>query len=55
MSPTIRRFASADRAAVFARNPGQWALLQKMKSVFDPDDILHRGKWGMASRQEHVA
>lgn len=41
--------------AVFARNPGQWALLGKMKSVFDPDDILHRGKWGMGSRQENVA
>lgn len=32
---------------VFKQNPEQYALLKKVKSIFDPNRVLNRGKWDL--------
>ncbi len=40
-----RPYGSADR--IFAKNRGNFALIQRVKSLFDPNRVLQRGKWGL--------
>lgn len=40
-----RPYGTADR--IFAKNPGNFALIQQVKSLFDPNRVLQRGKWGL--------
>ena len=39
-----RPYGSADR--IFHKNPANFALIRQVKSLFDPNRVLHRGKWG---------
>lgn len=32
---------------VFDQNPGNYDLLKKVKDIFDPNQILNKGKWGL--------
>jgi FAD/FMN-containing dehydrogenase len=40
-----RPYGTADRA--FAKNPANLTLVGQVKSLFDPNRVLHRGKWGL--------
>ncbi|MFZ1862985.1 MAG: FAD-binding oxidoreductase [Polyangiales bacterium] len=40
-----RPYGTADR--IFAKNPANFALIRQVKSIFDPNRVLHRGKWGL--------
>jgi FAD/FMN-containing dehydrogenase len=40
-----RPYGSADR--IFEKNPGNLALVRQVKSLFDPNRVLQRGKWGL--------
>lgn len=40
-----RPYGTADR--VFAKNPGNFALIKQVKAMFDPNRVLQRGKWGL--------
>jgi len=40
-----RPYGTADR--IFAKNPANFALIRQVKSLFDPNRVLHRGKWGL--------
>ena len=40
-----RPYGTADR--VFAKNPANFLLIGQVKSLFDPNRVLHRGKWGL--------
>lgn len=40
-----RPYGTADR--VFAKNPANFALIRQVKALFDPNRVLHRGKWGL--------
>jgi len=40
-----RPYGTAER--IFAKNPGNFALIRQVKSLFDPNRVLHRGKWGL--------
>jgi FAD/FMN-containing dehydrogenase len=40
-----RPYGTADR--VFAKNPANFALIRQVKSLFDPNRVLQRGKWGL--------
>lgn len=40
-----RPYGSADR--IFDKNPGNFALIRQVKSLFDPNRVLQRGKWGL--------
>ena len=40
-----RPYGTAER--IFAKNPGNSALIRQVKSLFDPNRVLHRGKWGL--------
>jgi FAD/FMN-containing dehydrogenase len=40
-----RPYGTAER--VFAKNPANFALIRQVKSLFDPNRALHRGKWGL--------
>lgn len=40
-----RPYGAAQR--VFEKNPGNFSLVRQVKSLFDPNRILHRGKWGL--------
>lgn len=40
-----RPYGTADR--IFAKNPANYALIRQVKSLFDPNRVLHRGKWGL--------
>ena len=40
-----RPYGSADR--IFHKNPANFALIRQVKSLFDPNRVLHRGKWGL--------
>lgn len=40
-----RPYGTADR--VFAKNPANLQLIGQVKSLFDPNRVLHRGKWGL--------
>jgi len=40
-----RPYGSAER--IFAKNPANFGLIREVKSLFDPNRILHRGKWGL--------
>lgn len=40
-----RPYGSADR--IFEKNPGNFALVKQVKSLFDPNRVLQRGKWGL--------
>jgi len=40
-----RPYGTAER--IFAKNPANFALIRQVKSLFDPNRALHRGKWGL--------
>jgi len=40
-----RPYGSADR--IFEKNPTNFALIAQVKSLFDPNRVLQRGKWGL--------
>lgn len=40
-----RPYGTADR--VFAKNPANFLLIRQVKSLFDPNRVLQRGKWGL--------
>ncbi len=40
-----RPYGTADR--VFAKNPANFELIRQVKSMFDPNRVLRRGKWGL--------
>lgn len=40
-----RPYGTADR--VFAKNPANFLLVRQVKSLFDPNRVLQRGKWGL--------
>ena len=40
-----RPYGTADR--IFAKNPANFTLIRQVKSLFDPNRVLHRGKWGL--------
>ncbi len=40
-----RPYGTADR--IFAKNPANFALVRQVKTLFDPNRVLHRGKWGL--------
>ena len=40
-----RPYGTAER--IFAKNPANFALIRQVKSLFDPNRVLHRGKWGL--------
>ena len=40
-----RPYGTANRA--FAKNPANFNLVGQVKSLFDPNRVLHRGKWGL--------
>lgn len=40
-----RPYGTADR--IFAKNPANLALIRQVKALFDPNRVLHRGKWGL--------
>ena len=40
-----RPYGTADR--IFAKNPANFTLIGQVKSLFDPNRVLHRGKWGL--------
>ena len=40
-----RPYGTADR--IFAKNPANFALVRQVKALFDPNRVLHRGKWGL--------
>lgn len=40
-----RPYGTADR--IFDKNPGNFALVRHAKSLFDPNRVLQRGKWGL--------
>lgn len=37
----------ASQEIAFNRNPGNMALIKKVKEIFDPNRILNNGKWGL--------
>jgi FAD/FMN-containing dehydrogenase len=40
-----RPYGTADR--IFEKNPANFALIRQVKSLFDPNRVLRRGKWGL--------
>jgi FAD/FMN-containing dehydrogenase len=40
-----RPYGTADR--IFGKNPANFALIRQVKSLFDPNRVLQRGKWGL--------
>jgi FAD/FMN-containing dehydrogenase len=40
-----RPYGTAER--IFAKNPANFALIRQVKSLFDPNRALNRGKWGL--------
>jgi hypothetical protein len=40
-----RPYGTADR--IFAKNPANFILIGQVKSLFDPNRVLRRGKWGL--------
>ncbi len=40
-----RPYGTAER--VFAKNPANFLLIRQVKSLFDPNRVLQRGKWGL--------
>jgi FAD/FMN-containing dehydrogenase len=40
-----RPYGTAER--IFAKNPANFGLIREVKSLFDPNRVLHRGKWGL--------